>query len=157
MPSLLEVQPAAVTELADAIVDVLNDGEFSQDIGTAKRFYTVEEALEKTTGLKIAIFKEATRRFSLTRKKKGLDVDIGVAVIRKLSTSEDTPDELELVGDAMHRLSAEIVDYLENTALEVDLNVRYLETTTRLLYSPAHLREQRLFLLPTTFTYRIFP
>jgi len=46
---------------------------------------------------------------------------------------------------------------LEDRPLDVPFNCRRTETAIRLLYSPPHLRTDRLFLMPITFTFLVYP
>lgn len=156
MPSNLETIPDEIT-IADAVVDLLNDGEFSASF-TAARFDSAKVALEKlpaAPALRVAVLNEATRRTQLTRGgAKSIEFDISVGVMRRADRQKTNRlDDSDLV----RLLAAELVAYLENTALVVDgVNVRQTDSEIHTTTSPEHLDQLNTALAIKTITYKTY-
>lgn len=132
----------AVT-VADALVDLLNAGEFSQEF-TAERTYLPKLEI-KTTGLQVMVVPKTIDYSRADRTTIGKDLQIDVGILKKLS-STDT-DEI----DALMAF-AEEVDVFLNTS-------RIVEGFTwigaeRVLWSPDHLEQYHQFTSVSTLTFR---
>jgi hypothetical protein len=155
MPSKLEITPAVITQVADAVVDALAGGEFSEDLAETRevqRFDTQTEALDQVPPgkVRLAVLPAGVRRQQLTRGSKQLECDISVAIIRQIDPNEED----QFVGDRMQKLAEELAEYLEDTPLQTGLNVKQQDTTIKLLYSQRAL-EKQLYFIPITFSYRV--
>ena len=158
MPNLLNetTTPDNLTLLADAVVDALAAGEFSQAFAP-QRFTTIKEAVEKMTGdVKVAVLMEAIRESGLARGSDQEEDDVALIVLRKLQPQETAQD----VTDAMLAVARELRKYLKKTPLATflsgDLNCRLTDTAIHVPYSPLHLETYRTVLCPMTLTFRVF-
>ncbi len=154
MPTKID-NPARLTQIADQIVDVLNEGEFSQDF-EAKRYFSPRLALDELAadGLRVAVFKAGIRRTNLTRTSKQFEFDVNVSVLAKLNPEKDE-DEL---GDECLALAEELAEVVENTPLaRLTDGSRPIQTDThiRASYSPEHFVQERVVLCDAVFSYRI--
>lgn len=141
-----------IIQTADAIVDLVNNGEFSQ-LYEAKRFYDPSVALEtlpELPAVRVAVLPQAAKRERIARGYMRREFDISVAVCAKIKNRADT-DEL----DALMLLAEEVAAYLEDNPLETYTAARQLETEIGVPYSPAHFRDKGLFLAPATITYLV--
>ena len=156
MPTNLETVPDEIA-IADAVVDLLNDGEFSA-LFTAARFDSAKVALEKlptAPALRVAVINQDTRRKQLTRGgAKTIEFDISVGVMRRVDRQKTNRlDDTDLV----RLIAAELVTYLENTPLDlVGVNVRQTDSEIHTTTSPEHLDQLNTALAIKTITYKTY-
>lgn len=161
MPTPLEAPAALIIQVADQVVDLLNDGEFSRPF-LAKRYRNRRAAIDKATTLLVAVMIEQEREKPATRVSYDNEFDISVAAIQKLPAAGGgkTVDDIEdLVSDELVTLAQEFKNYLRRGGLNeldgADAPV-FDKVALHVPFSHEHLEDQRVVLCPLTVTYRLF-
>lgn len=161
MPTPLESRPALIIQVADQVVDLLNDGEFSRPF-VAKRYRNRRAAIKDATELRVAVMTEQEREKPATRRSYENEFDISVAAIQKLpaaAAGKNVDDVEDLVSDELVTLAEEFKNYLR-VALLTDLigadQPVFDKIALHTPYSHEHLEDQRVVLCPLTVTYRLF-
>lgn len=137
---------AVIAEIADALVVALNGHTFGQPF-IARRCYVPVFDLKEMKDLHVTVVPRGIEMATAGRSLLQNDVQIDVAVQRKLQTSEATEIDL-LMG-----LVQEIADYIQK-ASRIG-NAAWVRTENKPIYSPEHLEQLRQFTSVLTVTYRI--
>ena len=133
------------TDIAAAVVTLLNGGSFSQAF-TSSRQWTPKFSLPELATLRVSV-KPATETITKAdREKDYFDVAIDVGVQRKVDSDAEIDD--------MDDLAEEIIDHLRNQRLS-SLNAAFLSITREPILYDAHLEEHRAFTSIITVTYRV--
>jgi len=138
---------ATIVDIADAIVDELNGGTFSQAF-TAERSYLPRFELPDMATLHVTVIPKSMEisQAGGTRAKEQYDYRVDVAVQKR----EAELDEL----DALMSLVEEIADYLTGRALDTSPVANWIGTENSPIYAPEHMGEFRQFTSIITVTYR---
>jgi hypothetical protein len=136
-----------LADIADAVVAELNGHTFSQTF-TAERSWRPLKALEELSDLTVIVVPKAWSQERLDRSSMQRDVDIDVAVLKKLAAGDNSE------VDGLMALVEEIADFLRGRNLSGVPGARWIKVACDPIYSPSHFDEQRLFLSPQTHTYR---
>lgn len=134
--------------LADALVDHLNGGSFSQPLTAVRRYQPVFELAQLQTlqvsvvpkSMSIALADRATDVFELV-------VDVGVQ-------KAVSPEELSEL-DALLALTHEIVDTLRGAVLAGFPAANWVAIANEPVFAPEHLEQKRVFTGLITVTYRL--
>jgi len=135
-----------ITNLADAVVSELNGVTFSMAF-TAERLYRPDFELADMQDLHVSVVPRALEMTSVGRGLGQYDVQIDVAVQRKL----DAADNTEI--DALMALVGELVEFFPVKRQFGDSV--WVRTENSPIYSPEHLGELRQFTSVLTATLRV--
>lgn len=139
---------ALITAIADAVVAELNEGEFSQAF-TAARHYLPQFELPEMKTLHVTVVPSGLAVASLGRGSNQHDVQIDVAVQKKLTTEGTTE------VDPLMQLVEEIADFFRLRRLKSVPGAVWVKTENAPIYSQEHLAEMRQFTSVLTFTFRV--
>jgi len=137
-----------ITDIADAVVTELNDGEFSQEF-TAVRAYRPEFELPEMKDLHVTVVPRGVAITSLGRGVNQHDYQIDVAVQKKLAAE----DSAEL--DPLMALVEEIADFFRLRRLSAYTDAAWVKTENDPVYSQEHLGEMRQLTSVLTLTFRV--
>jgi len=137
-----------ITDIADAVVTELNDGDFSQEF-TAVRQYRPEFELPEMKELHVTVVPKGVTITSLGRGVNQHDYQIDVAVQKKLTTE----DAAEL--DPLMALVEEIADFFRLRRLASYTDAAWVKTENDPVYSQEHLGEMRQLTSVLTLTFRV--
>jgi hypothetical protein len=140
--------PATIIAIADAVVEALNAGSFSQPV-VAVRHYQPNFELAEMTELKVSVVPRSVTSKGLDRNRDSFDFKIDVAVQKKV---EPTAGNL----DALMELVEEIADYCRAAPLAGSTNARCVEVENDPVYAMEHLDEFRQFTSVITLTFRVW-
>lgn len=131
--------------LAEAVKDALNAATFSIAFNDAARKYEPTRELKEFATLRVTVVPSARRKSILGRSGHQRDVDIDVAIQKKLTAA----DNAEV--DALDDLADEISDWLLKRKVTT---FRCVATEDKALWSPDHLKEKKLYTSVVTATFR---
>ena len=134
-----------VTNVAQAVTDVLNGQEFSAPF-SAERVALPEFDLAGMQELHVTVVPRQVDSEVLDRGRDAHDVKVDVAVQKKVGSIAN--EEI----DPLLALVQEIADFLNRRNLD---NAVWKKTENNPVYSPEHLREMRQFTSVLTVTYRV--
>ena len=139
---------AVILDTADAVVALLNAGEFSQQF-TAERLYLPLFELPDMATLHVTVVPKAVAIAGLSRIVSQREFKIDVAVQQK---GDETAETIDPLVD----LVEEIVDYFQSRRL-ASPNVICTGVDVKPIYSQEHMHELRQFtsVLTLTFTYHV--
>jgi hypothetical protein len=140
---------ALITDIADAVVDNLNDHEFSQDFNAERRYLATLELKEMGNDLHVTVVMRgfdttAVTRAGATEKKFKIDI----AVRKKLTKIEEDEEVDDLVG-----LVEEIIDYLNPIGTFGTARCHLIENVP--VYIPEHLSTMRQFTSVLTLSLKV--
>ena len=138
-----------IADIAEAVKDELNDGSFSQDF-TAERKYLPAFELKDMTTLHVTVVPKGRELETIARGAAQEDVQIDVAVQKKLGDVDGEADEI----DALTALVGEIGDFFARRRL-ASVKAIWGRTENVPVYDPEHLREMRQFTSVLTLTFRV--
>ena len=138
---------ATITDIAEAVKDALNDGEFSQEFN-AERHYQPLFELEEMKDLHVSVVPGSVTINALGRSHNQYDYRIDVAVQRRFEQG----DAAELVP--LMTLVEEIADHFQLKRLEGLPQVIWVRTENAPIYAPEHMEQFRQFTSLLTFTFR---
>jgi len=138
----------SIITVADALVAALNAHTFSESF-TAARAYRPTFDLKEMTDLHVTVVPKGIEMSTLGRNVAQDDVQIDLAVQKRLSAPENEDAEL----DALMALVREIADFVRSTG-EFNGGV-WTNTENVPIYSQEHLSELRQFTSVLTLTFRV--
>jgi hypothetical protein len=137
---------SVIADIATAVVEALNAGEFSQEF-TAVRHYLPTFDLKDMKDLHVSVVPKGVEMSLAGRGLPQDDVQIDVAVQKKLTAA----DLAEI--DALVALVQEIADFVRTTGKFGDS--AWMKTENVPIYSPEHLEQLRQFTSVLTLTLRM--
>ena len=141
---------ATVVEITDAIVAVLNNHSFSQPF-TARRCYVPAFDLKEMKNLHVTVVPRGVELSTVSRSMIQHDVQIDVAVQRKLPAPADPAGDQAFI-DTLMGLVQEIADVLR--AVGYFGEAQWVKSENKPIYSPEHLEQLRQFTSVLTLTLR---
>ena len=139
---------AVIIDIADAVVAELSAGTFSQPF-EAKRHYLPLFNLPEMKDLHVSVVPKGVAITSLSRGANQHDVQIDVAVQKKLDAEANT----EI--DTLMGLVEEIADFFRLRRLASYPNAVWTKTENLPVYAQEHLAEMRQFTSVLTMTFRV--
>jgi hypothetical protein len=139
---------AVITQIADAVVEALNAGTFSWTF-TARRDYLPIYELEDVKDLRVTVVPKGVAIQSSGRNSNQHDVEIDVAVQKKLAKVEAA----EI--DPLIALVEEIADHFRFKRLISYTSAVWIKTENEPVYAPEHLDQFRVFTSILTLTFRV--
>jgi len=139
---------AVITDIAEAVVEELNGGSFSQPF-TAVRHYRPLFDLKDMAALHVTVVPKGIVVERLDRTRNQEDVQVDVAVQKKFSTG----DNAEL--DALVGLVQEIADFFRLRRLEACPEAVWVRSENVPVYAPKHMDELRQFTSVLTLSFRV--
>ena len=139
---------ATITDIAEAVKDALNEGEFSQEFN-AERHYQPLFELEEMKDLHVTVVPSSVTTNSLGRSHNQYDYRIDVAVQKKFD--KDSADEL----DPLMSLVEEIADHFRLKRLTNFDGAIWVKTENAPIYAQEHMDQFRQFTSLLTFTFRV--
>lgn len=138
-----------ILEIADAVVDLLNnssglDGEF-----TAERKVLPIFDLKDLEALKVTVTPATAEYTLLNRIALTTDYQINIGIQKKVSA--DTDDDLETLIDFVES----VVLFLKGKSLSTNPRAMWVKTVNEPIYSREHLAEQLVFTSIITITYKV--
>lgn len=136
-----------ITAIADAIVTALNADESWTPEFTAVRVLAPEIAMKDAATLTVLVAPQRRTIVPAHRTMDQYDVDIDVAVIQRLSAIDNaTVDPL-----------IAFIEAIETFLRRKDMSTgKWISAEHRVIYDPARLRQDSLFISVLTETYRVF-
>ena len=142
---------AEVVALAEALVEALNGGSFSQEF-TARRYYRPVFDLAEMQELHVSVVPKALQIAAAGRDRNQHDYEIDVAVQKKVADAEG---EASAEVDALMTLVEEIADHLRFKRLKGYPGAAWVRTQNDPIYAAEHLEQMRQFTSVLTVTYRV--
>ncbi len=130
-------------QLSKELAAVLNGGQFSQEFTAAARALP-EYDLAQLKNLTISIVPKSAEIVNLTRAVTSLEIEVDIAVQRKVSKDLDGDVE-ELL-----KLVSELVKFVNRKNIS---DAKFKKIVNEPIYSSEHLNEKRLFTSLITVTY----
>ena len=142
---------ATITEIADAVVTVLNSASLSQPV-TASRHYLPEFDLKEMDTLHVSVVPAELDEEIADRTRDRAEYKIHVAVQKRVP-KQDPPGLDAAAIDGLMRLVEEIDDLFRHKALSGYPQAHWRKTENKPIYDPKHLKEMGQFtsLLALTF------
>jgi hypothetical protein len=131
--------------VAQAVVDLLNTGVYSQSF-VAARAYRVDMELQDSSALKVLVVPRGVAHILATRSGVQIDVQIDIGIQKKSALSNSALDSL--MG-----LVEEILSSLRQPGLTF-AGFMWVSTENSPIYSPDHLDQAKEFLSILTLTFR---
>lgn len=145
---------STITEITDAVVARINSGKYSQDV-TAQRLYQPVLELPDGETLQVSVVPKAQRVMVLSRTENAFQIDIDLAVQKKVSKIDDDKTEL----DGLMALVQELIDRLRFEHLMIGAptpkRTLFQSLTHEPIYSREHLDQLRQFTSVVTVTYQV--
>ena len=138
---------AVITNIAEAVKDELNAGEFSLEF-EAERMYQPFFELPEMKTLHVTVVPHGVEMQASGRSLVQHDYGIDVAVQKKF----DTDDPVEL--DPLMTLVEQIIDFFRLRRLD-GLNAACVRATNEPVYSQEHMEQFRQFTSVATLTFRV--
>jgi hypothetical protein len=140
---------ALITDIADAVVDNLNDHDFSQDFTAERRYLATLDLKDMGDDLFVTVVMRslettAATRAGATEKKYKIDI----AVRKKLTKIEEDEEVDDLVD-----LVEEIIDYLNPIGMFNLARCHLIENVP--VYIPEHLSTMRQFTSVITLSLKV--
>lgn len=139
---------SVITDIAEAVVAELNAGTFSQTFQAERHYLPVYE-LEDIKDLRVTVVPKGTAIQSAGRGSNQHDVEIDVAVQKKLTKTE--PTEI----DPLIALVEELADQFRLKRLASYPNAVWTRTQNEPVYAAEHLDQYRVFTSILTLTFRV--
>ena len=130
-------------EISKQLAAVLNSGQFSQEFTAAARALP-EYDLAQLKSLAVSVVPKSAEIVNLTRAVTNLEIEVDVALQKKVSKDLDGDVE-ELL-----KLVSEIVKFLNRKDIS---GAKFKKIANEPIYSSEHLNEKRLFTSLITVTY----
>ncbi len=138
----------SIITISDALVTVLNGHTFSEPF-TAARSYRPVFDLKEMADLHVTVVPHGIEMSMVGRNVAQDDVQIDLAVQKRLSAPENEDAEL----DALMALVLEIADFVRSTGQFA--GAIWINTENVPIFSPEHLSELRQFTSVLTLTFRV--
>ena len=139
---------ATAVNIAEAVKEELNNGEFSQTF-TAERHYQPVFELKDMKTLHVTVVPKDVELQLATRNTSQHDCRVDVAIQKKLETT-DLAEIDELMG-----LVEEIITFLSRRKLASVPGALWIRTVNEPIYAAEHLEQFRQFTSIVTLTYRM--
>ena len=139
---------AVVTEVADAVVAELNAEQFDEPF-TAVRSYLPKYDLAEMKDLHVTVVPKGVTIAPGTRARNQHDVQIDVAVQKKLSAADN--QEIDALTDLVDR----IADRFRLKRLDAMPSAVWVGTAHEPIYAPEHMDQLRQFTSVLTLTFRL--
>ena len=139
---------AKITDIAEAVKNELNAGEFSQTF-TAERHYQPVFELKDMKNLHVTVVPKDVELQLATRNTSQHDCRVDVAIQKKLEGT-DLSEIDELMG-----LVEEIITFLSRRKLTSVPNALWIKTVNEPIYAAEHMEQFRQFTSIVTLTYRM--
>jgi hypothetical protein len=130
-------------QLSKQLAESLNGFQFSQDF-TASARVLPEYELSALKNLKVSVVPKSVEIINLTRAASNLEIEIDIAVQKKITAQIDADVENLLT------LVTEIIDFVNRRNIG---EAKFIKVANDPIYSPEHLNEKRLFTSLITVTY----
>jgi hypothetical protein len=130
-------------QLSKQLAESLNGSQFSQDFTSSAKVLP-EYELSALKNFTITVVPKSVEIINLTRAASNLEIDIDIAVQKKITAQIDTDVESLLL------LVTEIVDFVNRKDID---EAKFIKVSNDPIYSPEHLNEKRLFTSLITVTY----
>ncbi len=130
-------------EISKQLAAVLNTGQFSQQFTAAAKALP-EYDLAQLKSLMVSVVPKSAELINLTRAVTNLEIEVDIAVQKKVS--KDLDGDVE----ALLTLVSEIVKFVNRKDLE---NAKFKKVANEPIYSSEHLNDKRLFTSLITVTY----
>ena len=131
-------------DIADAVVNELNTGSFSEEF-TACRVVLPEFELSELLSLRVTVVPKSVEITPVTRDSSCFDVAIDIGIQQKIA--KDTDAQVSRLSGIV----SEIVLFLNKRDLAI---AKFKSIANEPVYIPEHLSEKRLFTSIITVTYR---
>lgn len=139
---------AAITQVADAVVESLNGTSFSQWF-LSERVYVPVIDLTTITSLTVSVVPRGVDIEPVTRDSDWFDVAVDIGIQARVDPAD------KAAVDAMTDLVEEVIDHLRHKDLAAMPAAAWLSIANNPVYMPDHLKEFRTFTSVITVTYRI--
>ncbi len=139
---------AKITDIAEAVKEELNGGEFSQTF-TPERHYQPVFELKDMKNLHVTVVPKDIELQLATRNTSQHDCRVDVAIQKKLETT-DLSEIDELMG-----LVDEVIAFLSRRKLASVPGALWIKTVNEPIYAHEHLEQFRQFTSIVTLTYRL--
>jgi len=139
---------STIIDIAEAVKEELNGGEFSQAF-TAERHYQPVFELKDMKTMHVTVVPKDIEMQLATRNSSQHDCRVDVAVQKKLESA----DLAEI--DGLMGLVEEIAAFLCRRKLESVPNALWIKTANEPIYAAEHLEQFRQFTSILTLTYRL--
>ncbi len=139
---------ALMTDLADAVVQALTEGDFGQPL-SAQRCYVPLFDLKEMKSLHVTVVPKGITVAALARGLSQAECQIDVAVQKKF----DKGDAAEL--DPLMMLIEAIVIHFDNRRLNVAGGAACVKVENKPIYAPEHFEKLRQFTSVITLTFRV--
>ena len=136
-----------ITQIAQAVTDELNNGNFPVPLHATRHYQPVYE-LQEMQSLHITVVPRGVVSSVLDRSRAQHDVQVDIAVQKKFTA--DTPEVLDPLMD----LVQQIADYFQMRPLP-GVGALWVKTENKPIYAPEHMQELRQFTSVLTLTYRV--
>lgn len=136
-------------DVADAVIASLNAGSFTPAV-TAERTYTPERDLEELADMAVFVIPGAMTIEKETRTLNAYTIRIDVVILKKNISDSNA------VLDEYMDLTMEIMEHFDRKDLTAGaLAVKWMNVENELMYDPARLQNERLFLARVSFSYLV--
>jgi len=139
---------ATLTDIAEAVKDELNAGDFSQEFEAVRLYQPLFELPEMKT-LHVTVVPHGVEMVVSSRSLVQHDYQVDVAVQKKF----DTDEAVEL--DPLMALVEEIVDFFRLRRSEAVPDAAWAKTENSPVYSQEHMEQFRQFTSVVTLTFRV--
>ncbi len=146
---------ALAIDIADAVVNELASGTFSQLINVTHRVLP-EYELAELKELQVTVVPAAVEISSGSRTLSQYDVRIDIGIQKKLPLTSETPgSNLDTEVAQLCGLVDEVAEFIKRRSLQDARYALWLRTANEPIYAADHLTERRLFTSVLTVTYRV--
>lgn len=130
-------------QLSKQLAESLNGSSFIQPF-TASARVLPEHELSALKNLTISVVPKSVEIINLTRAASNLEIEIDIAVQKKVTAQIDTDVE------SLLSMVTEIIDFVNRRNIG---EAKFIKVSNDPIYSPEHLNEKRLFTSLITVTY----
>ena len=139
---------AKLTEIADAVVEVLNGASLTPEFTAVRTLLPIYD-LKALKQLKVSVVPKSRKITQGTRIHNIDEIQIDIGVQKKFSDDSELDGSLKLVEDICALFKAE--------RLEGYPSAICVKKENEPIYDPAHLRQFRQFTSVITLTFKVFP
>jgi len=141
----------AQIQIAHAVVDLLNDGDFSESF-EAVRSYAPKWTVQELETLRVTVVPRSFVSELATRKADRIDYGIDVGVQRRTDESlEDLDAAMSLVEQMVNELRRHVVAI---STTDEDVNAMLVSLQVDPVFAPEHIADKRVFTAVIRLTYR---
>lgn len=135
-------------DIADAIVNELSPGSFSEPLVVTRRVLP-EFEISELKALTVTVVPKSVVIANITRQSSSFEVAIDIGIQQKIGKDTDA-EVLRLSG-----IVTEMVTFLNRKQLSVVPTAQFKSIVNEPVYAPEHLSEKRLFTSILTMTYKV--